>query len=230
MKTLSILIPVFNEEGTIARLIEAVRRVDIGDVRKEIVVVDDGSSDGTVAALEKVPDIVLLRHGKNRGKGAAIRTAIGQATGDVIIIQDADMEYDPGDYPSLIQPILDGQAKVVYGSRRLRKTNKQHSGIFFFFGGVGLTLLTNILYPGAHITDEPTCYKTFDGDLLRSIPLKCDRFEFCPEVTAKVLKRGHRIVEVPISYFPRHSDEGKKIKLRDGIEAIWTLLKYRFVD
>jgi glycosyltransferase involved in cell wall biosynthesis len=230
MKTLSILIPVYNEENTIRRVIDAVQSVVLPSVAKEIIVVDDGSSDQTAKVLEKTDGITFIRHPENQGKGAAIRTAIKQCTGDVVIIQDADMEYDPNDYPLLIEPILQGACKVVYGSRRLKKSNKQHSALSFFLGGVGLTMLTNLLYPGARITDEPTCYKTFDGDLLRSIPLRCTGFEFCPEVTAKVLKRGQRIVEVPISYFPRHISEGKKIKWRDGVIAIWTLIRFRFTD
>lgn len=229
--TLSILIPVFNEEGTIGEIIENVRNAPLAEnVRKEIIVVDDGSSDRTKEILQSIPNIKLISHDINKGKGAAIRTAIAHSTGDIAIIQDADLEYDPNDYATLILPILNGESKVVYGSRRLRKSNKQHSGVFFFIGGVGLTWLTNILYPKANITDEPTCYKVFDGDLLRSIPLKCKRFEFCPEITAKVLKKGYQISEVPISYYPRNACEGKKIKLKDGIEAIWTLIKYRFIN
>ena len=229
-KRLSIIIPVYNEPNTIRKIIRKVKSVDLSRERmdKEIIVVDDGSKDRTYSVLKKIKGIALVRHRKNQGKGAAIRTGIKYATGDIIIIQDADMEYDPDDYPALVRPILQGKSQVVYGSRRLRKENKQHSGFSFYLGGVGLTWLANLLY-GIHITDEPTCYKVFKSEVLKRIPLRCTRFEFCPEVTAKVAKRKIRIYEVPISYYPRTSKEGKKIKWKDGIEAVWTLLKYRFV-
>lgn len=230
MTTLSILIPVYNEENTVSNVISVIKEVPLGAVKKEIIVVDDGSSDNTLSVLKTIQGIKLIEHHKNSGKGTAIRTALKHATGDIIIIQDADMEYDPHDYPALIKPVLENKAAVVYGSRRLKKTNKQHSGFFFFLGGVGLSRLTNILYPNAGITDEPTCYKVFRADVLKSIQLRCERFEFCPEVTAKVLKKGYKIHEIPVSYHPRNIQNGKKIKLRDGIEAIWTLIKYRFVD
>ena len=228
---LSILIPVYNEERTILNVIDQINNVKLDkNIEKEIIVVDDGSSDKTYNKLMRVANqIVLKKHKVNMGKGAAIRTAIYESTGDIIIIQDADLEYDPNDYMKLITPIITGQSKVVYGSRRLKKDNKQHSHLSFYFGGVVLTWITNILYPGANITDEPTCYKVFESDVLKSIPMKCQRFEFCPEVTAKVLKKGYKIYEVPISYYPRTSSEGKKIKWKDGVEAIWTLIKYRFV-
>lgn len=227
---LSILIPVYNEENTIKKIIDIITKVDIGDIKKEIVVVDDGSKDNTLEVLKKIKGIKLIGHKKNSGKGAAIKTAIKHATGDIIIIQDADLEYDPNEYGVLIKPIIEKKAKVVYGSRRLKKSNRKHSGLSFYIGGVSLTLLTNILYPSAHITDEPTCYKVFRADILKNIKLKCKRFEFCPEVTAKVIKMGIKIKEVPISYYPRSVKEGKKINWKDGIEAVWTLLKFRFVD
>ena len=227
---LSILIPVYNEEKTIKKIIDIIRKVDIGDVKKEIVVVDDGSKDNTLSVLKTIKGIKLIGHKKNSGKGAAIRTAIKHATGDIIIIQDADLEYDPNEYGILIKPIIEKKAKVVYGSRRLKKSNRKHSGLSFYIGGVSLTLLTNILYPSAHITDEPTCYKVFRADILKNMKLRCMRFEFCPEVTAKVIKRGIKIKEVPISYYPRSVEEGKKINWKDGVEAVWTLLKFRFMD
>ncbi|MCB9358474.1 glycosyltransferase family 2 protein [Candidatus Woesearchaeota archaeon] len=227
---LSILIPVYNEEKSVKKLIDIVKKVDIGKVQKEIVVVDDGSSDKTLEVLKKIKGIKLVGHKKNSGKGMAIRTAIKHATGDIIIIQDADLEYDPNEYKILIEPIIKGKADVVYGSRRLKKSNKKHSGISFYIGGVGLTVITNILYPNANITDEPTCYKVFKTDILKDIKLRCKKFEFCPEVTAKVLKKGIKIYEVPISYYPRSTAEGKKIKWQDGIEAVWTLVKYRFMN
>jgi dolichol-phosphate mannosyltransferase len=228
-KTLSILIPAYNESSTIVALLEKVKRCKI-PLKKEIIVVDDGSTDTTAKLAKKIPGVTVIVHAKNSGKGSAIRTAISHATGDIIIIQDADLEYDPTDYAQLIAPIIDGQTTVVYGSRRLGKDNKQYSGLFYFLGGWGLTFMTNMLYPGSWITDEPTCYKVFRSDVLKSIRLDCTKFEFCPEVTAKVLKRGIRIIEVPIRYYPRSVDEGKKIKLKDGFDAIWTLLKYRFTN
>lgn len=229
MTTLSVVIPAYNEEETIEELLKKVINAPTGDVKKEIVVVDDGSKDKTIEIVKSFREVKLIRHKKNSGKGAAVRTGIKHATGDIIIIQDADLEYEPNEYYSLIEPILNKKAAVVYGSRRLKKSNRQYSGFSFYLGGIGLTWIANILYPSLRITDEPTCYKVFRADIIKSIPLKCRRFEFCPEVTAKLAKRGIRIREVPISYYPRHVDEGKKIRWFDGIEAVWTLLKYRFV-
>lgn len=226
---LSIIVPVYNEDKTIGKLIRIIKGVDLKGIKKEIIVVDDSSKDKTVEKLKKINGIKLILHRKNLGKGAAIRTGIKYVTGDVVIIQDADLEYDPNDYYKLIKPIIERKAEVVYGSRRLKKENKKHSGISFYLGGLILTAIVNLLY-GIKITDEPTCYKVFRVDILKEINLKCNRFEFCPEVTAKVAKKGIKIYEIPISYFPRSIKQGKKIKWRDGIDAIWTLLKYRFVD
>jgi len=232
MHTLSIIIPAYNEEKTIQQLLRNVDAVDLSKYKttKEIIIVDDGSRDKTVEKIQELEKpYVLIRQEKNKGKGAAIRRGIQQATGDIILIQDADLEYDPNDYGNLIEPIITGKAKVVYGSRRLQKTNVQYSGLSFYLGGHMMTFLTNLLYNAA-ITDEPTCYKVFAADVLKSIQLQCKRFEFCPEITAKVLKRGIPIYEVPISYYPRSVKEGKKIRWKDGIEGIWTLFKYKFVD
>ena len=226
---LSILIPVYNEEKTVEKLIKKVKKVKL-PIKKEIVVVDDKSTDKTLSILKKIKGIKLIEHKKNIGKGAAIKTAIKNADGEIIIIQDADLEYNPEDYNALIRPIIEKKEKVVYGSRVLKKENRLYSSLEFYIGGNFLTLLTNILYPSAHITDEPTCYKVFRADVLKSIKLKCKRFEFCPEVTAKILKKGIKIKEIPISYFPRTVKEGKKINWKDGFEAIWTLIKYRFKD
>jgi dolichol-phosphate mannosyltransferase len=168
---------------------------------------------------------VLLQE-RNRGKGAAIRRGLEAVHGDIVIIQDADLEYNPDNYAALIAPILAGESRVVYGSRERNANNRLHSGMMFYAGGKFLSALTNLLY-GSNITDEPTCYKVFDAKLLNSIPLTCTRFEFCPEVTAKILRRGIDIVEVPIDYFPRKKHEGKKINWRDGVEAVWTLLRWR---
>ena len=229
MTKLSIIIPAYNEQNTIKQLINLVKKANIGKVKKEIIIVDDGSKDKTLEIAKKIKNIKLIRHNRNIGKGAAIRTGIKHATGDIIIIQDADLEYDPNDYAELIAPIIKGKAKVVYGSRILNKANNRSAGFSFYIGGISLTLLTNMIYPSAHITDEPTCYKVFKADVIKNIKLKCKRFEFCPEVTAKVVRKGIKIHEVPISYSPRSVQEGKKINWKDYIEAVLTLLKYRCI-
>lgn len=228
MKKLSIIIPVYNERDTIRSVIDAVLGVRLS-LEKEVIVVDDGSSDGTADVLRSLEreNVKVVFQTPNQGKGAAIRRGLPEATGDIVIIQDADMEYDPNDYQSLIDPIIAGEAKVVYGSRQLG--NNTFSYRRFYLGGLVLSWLTNLLY-GSKITDEPTCYKVFRKDVLDSIELKCKRFEFCPEVTAKVLKKGIKITERPISYRPRSIEQGKKIRWRDGVEAIFTLFRYRFHD
>ena len=227
--TLSVLIPAYNEKETIE---EIVRRVQAVPIDKEIIVVDDGSKDGTREILQRLaaasPDVRVVMQPQNMGKGAAIRTAIEHARGRICIIQDADLEYDPNDYPALVQPILDGKTAVVYGSRPKHKANHYPFDIYRVASFL-LTLQTNVLF-FCWITDEPTCYKVFRSDVLKALPLRCDGFEFCPEVTAKVRKRGHRIVEVPIRYQKRTVEEGKKIKWKDAFVGAWTLLKYRFVD
>lgn len=233
-KVLSVLIPLYNEEKTIIDVVKQVQKANTHDVKKEIIIVDDGSKDDSVNSVKKImkknSNVLLFVHEKNQGKGAAIKTAIKHATGDIIIIQDADLEYDPNEYWSLIEPILEDKATVVYGSRRLKKQKQyQKKGFSYYFGGNSLTFAANLLY-NTKITDEATCYKVFDSKVLKSIKLDCKRFEFCPEVTAKVAKKGIKILEVPISYFPRSVEQGKKIKYKDGFEALWTLLKYRFVD
>ncbi|GGD56284.1 glycosyl transferase [Emticicia aquatilis] len=224
---LSVLIPAYNEVHNIQNILNKIGEVNIP---KEIIVVDDGSTDGTRELLNtlKSDTIKVVFHEKNQGKGGAIRTAIEHSKGDIIIIQDADLEYDPQDYYKLIPVIESGKEKVVYGSRFLNKQNK-HSYFSFFLGGQVVTWITNILY-FQNLTDEPTCYKVFDAKLLKSIKLNCTGFEFCPEVTAKIAKLGYKIPEVPISYYPRSISEGKKINWKDGVEAIWVLFKYRFVN
>jgi glycosyltransferase involved in cell wall biosynthesis len=223
---LSILIPVYNESATV---LEIIKRVQAVPYDKEIIAVDDGSVDGTRELLAQVEKegVIVLCHDRNRGKGAAIQTALARASGDIVVIQDADMEYDPRDYGALIQPIVEGRAKVVYGSRFLGP----RMAIMFWhmIANKMLTLMTNILY-NTILSDMETGYKAFRADVIKSIRLRSRRFDFEPEVTAKVLKHGNRIFEVPISYFGREYSEGKKIGMRDGFVAVWTLLKYRFVD
>jgi glycosyltransferase involved in cell wall biosynthesis len=227
---LSIIMPVYNESETLREILAQVRAVELAGVEKEILVVDDGSSDGSPEILydeSGAGDLHVFFHDRNLGKGAAVRTAIEHATGDLILIQDADLEYDPRDYPNLIRPIVEGRVTVVYGSRFL---GPRKAMLFWhMLGNKLLTLTTNILY-NAILSDMETCYKCFRADVIQDIPLRSKRFEFEPEVTAKVLKRGHRIFEVPISYYGREYHEGKKISWRDAPLAFWTLFKYRFVD
>ena len=194
---------------------------------KEIVIVDDGSTDGTSELLDRYRDLVILHHSvENFGKGAALRIGIRKATGDIVLIQDGDLEYDPNDYIKVLQPIVDGQASVVYGSRFMG--NLQGMKMANWLANKILTVTTNVLY-GASITDEATAYKAFRMDVLRAMRLRCLRFEFCPEVTAKVLRLGYAIHEVPIRYNARGILEGKKIRWQDGFHAMWTLVKYRMV-
>jgi glycosyltransferase involved in cell wall biosynthesis len=227
---LTIIMPVYNERETLSEILSQVRAVELADMEKEIIVVEDGSTDGSRDILieeAKAGDLVVLYHKHNRGKGAAVRTAIEHASGDLVVIQDADLEYDPRDYPSLIRPIIEGRVTVVYGSRFL---GPRKAMLFWhMLGNKLLTLTTNILY-NAILSDMETCYKCFRADVVKDIPLRSRRFEFEPEVTAKVLKRGHRIFEVPISYYGREYHEGKKISWRDAPLAFWTLVKYRFMD
>jgi glycosyltransferase involved in cell wall biosynthesis len=223
---LSVLIPVYNEKATIAALIEQVRSVPID---KEIIVVDDCSRDGSREVLQCIdaPDVLVYYHEQNQGKGAAVRTGLEHATGDYVIIQDADLEYNPDEYPKLLAPLLAGEADVVYGSRF--KGQIRHMTLIQRIGNRFLTLLTNLLY-GTSLSDMETCYKVVPTSVMRSLKLRSRAFEFEPEVTAKLLKRGCRILEVPISYTARASSEGKKIDWRHGFPAAWCLIKYRFVD
>ena len=223
----SVLVPAFNEAATIGRCLEAVYERNPGrDL--EVIVADDGSTDGTEAAARAAlrPGSKFTRLARNSGKGAAVRAALAEATGEVTLIQDADLEYDPADYAALLAPFERGEAEVVYGSRILKPDNGR-SYSRYDWGGRVLSWWTNFLY-GSSVTDEPTCYKVFKTELLRSLDLRCDGFEFCPEATAKTLRRGVRIHEVPISYRPRRIEEGKKIRWHDGVIALWTLLRLRF--
>jgi glycosyltransferase involved in cell wall biosynthesis len=223
---LSVIIPVFNEIGTLAEIIRLLRGVELN---LEVIVVDDGSTDGSRELLEGVgPEVDLkLFHDRNRGKGAALRTGLAAATGDFVLIQDADLEYDPEDIHRLLDPVRKGKATVVYGSRF---TGERRNMLFHHWvGNRFLTLMTNILY-GSTLSDMETCYKLFRRDVIQGLTLRSNHFDFEPEVTAKVLKQGIRIYEVPISYAGREFHEGKKIHWTDGVVALWTLLKYRFVN
>ncbi|MDP2946982.1 MAG: glycosyltransferase family 2 protein [Nanoarchaeota archaeon] len=229
--TLSIIIPVYNEKKTILEILKKIEQVNLNDFSfgKEIIIVDDGSTDGTTDILKKTEKkYKVIYQYKNLGKGTAIRAALKEVSGDYVIIQDADLEYDPLDYKKLLECALKNNAKVVYGSRRMG-SEKKFSHWYYYLGGLFLNWVTNIIC-GTNITDESTCYKFFKTDFLKSIPLESERFEFCPEVTVKIAKRGVKIYEVPIKYFPRHINEGKKIRWKDGLIALWTLIKYKFVD
>jgi glycosyltransferase involved in cell wall biosynthesis len=239
---LSIIMPVYNEIETIAEILRRVRLVPLAvpagygpaddpvvEFEREIVLVDDGSTDGTqevLRALEGEPDMVIVFHERNQGKGAAVRTGLQHASGDVMLIQDADLEYDPRDYPVLLQPIVEGRSHVVYGSRFRGGPTKT----MFFWHMVGnrfLTLMTNVLY-NTILSDMETCYKVFTREVAEQLHLRAPGWGFDPEITAQILKRGYRIYEVPISYTGREFEEGKKISWRDGITVLWTLLKCRF--
>jgi glycosyltransferase involved in cell wall biosynthesis len=220
----TIVIPVYNERDTILTVLDA---VEATPVPKEIVVVDDGSTDGTRDVLSSLqrPDVKVVLHEKNRGKGAALQTGFSHATGDIVMIQDADLEYDPDEYPVLLKPILDGRADVVYGSRFAG--HGAHRVLYFwhYVGNRFLTLLSN-LFTNLNLTDMETCYKVFTREALKGVHIQENRFGFEPEITAKMARKKLRIYEVPISYYGRTYDEGKKINWKDGFRAIWCILKY----
>ena len=233
MKKLSILIPVFNEAKTIITVLDMVSRAPSCGLEKELIVVDDGSTDGTRDILRDLDgsqySAHIYFHEKNQGKGAALRTAQGHATGDVMLIQDADLEYSPDEYEQLLKPILDGKADVVYGSRLCGGKVTRAFNFTHYVGNKFLSLMTNVLY-NSTLTDMETCYKVFRADVFKRVIIRSNRFEFEPEITAKVLKQKVRLYELPISYYGRDYSEGKKITWKDGFGAIWALLKYRFVD
>lgn len=227
-RKLSVIVPVYDERNTVVEIVRRMRAVDL-PLDLEIVIVDDGSTDGTRDVLRQLADstVRVVLHDENQGKGAAIRTGLGKVTGDLVLIQDADLEYDPEDWPKLLTPVLRGKAQVVYGSRF---TGERRNMLFLHWvGNRFLSLTTNLLY-NTTLSDMETCYKLFDRKVIEGITIKASRFEFEPEITAKILRRGIRIYEVPISYTGREFEEGKKITWRDGFIALWTLVKYRFTD
>ncbi len=232
---LSIIIPVFNEEKTVGKILKKVLDLKIANVEKEIIVVDDGSADKTRQILKQIKNIKIILHDSNKGKGSAVKTGIKNATGDYIIIQDADLEYDPEQIRTLIQPILENQAEVVYGTRLNRlpnfsKEEKTFQFLLHYFGNRFLSLITSILY-GQFVTDMETCYKLFPKKAVDRMKLNARGFEFEPEITAKLLKDGYKILEIPINTIPRGYDEGKKLNtFRDGTKALMTLFRYRFTN
>ena len=227
MNKITVLIPVYNEKDSLLELLKKVESVDFG-LEKEIILVDDFSTDGTKELYSGINHKILY-HEKNLGKGAALRIGLKEATGDIVIIQDADLEYNPDDYLPLVQLIKEDKADVVYGSRFLDKSNLKNFLFLSLVANKTLTVLTNILF-GAKLTDMETCYKAFKREFIQNINIKSNRFDFEPEITSKVLKQKVRFMELPITYNARAFAEGKKIGWKDGVQAIWTLIKFRFVD
>jgi len=230
VSSVSIIIPVYNEKSTILEILARVKKAETAGLKKEIVIVDDGSTDGTKDILRKVNNVKVFFHDINKGKGAAIQTGLQHARGDVVLIQDADFEYNPEEYKALLDPIVRGKATVVYGSRFAKgKLFNKNMYYLHCFGNILLTNMTNMLYFSS-LKDMETCYKIMRKDVLNGMDLKSMRFDIEPELTAKILKKGIKIEEVPISFVPRGFHEGKKINWKDGIVAAWTLIKYRFTD
>jgi len=236
---LSIIIPVFNEGKTVGKILKKVQDLKIANVEKEIIIVDDGSTDATQSEISnlksQISNLKIFHHKINLGKGAAVSTGIKNSKGDYIIIQDADLEYDPSQIKDLVKPIQEGKAKVVYGTRlnrlpNLKRDEKTPLFLLHYLGNRFLSLITSLLY-GQWITDMETCYKLFPRKAVEGMKLSAKRFDFEPEITAKLLKKGYKILEVPITTRPRGYDEGKKLNtIKDGSIAFWTLLKYRFID
>ena len=232
MEKLSILIPAYNEESTLIQVIEQVKNIRLKNIEKEIIVINDASTDNTKKILDDLNDdsIGVFHHNKNMGKGAALVTGLNHSTGTIIIIQDADMEYSPNEYPKLLAPILNNQTKVVYGSRiDVIRKNLNEMYLLHYFGNRLLSIVTSILY-WRKVTDMETCYKVFRREVVDGLELKSKRFDIEPEITAKILKKKYKIIEIPIGFSGRKFHEGKKITWKDGIKALYTLIKYRFCD
>ncbi len=227
MKKISILIPVYNEKDSLLELLKRVESVDFG-LEKEIILVDDFSTDGTKDLYSQISHKIFY-HEVNQGKGAALRTGLKGATGDIIIIQDADLEYNPEDYVPLVEYIKNDEADVVYGSRFADKRNKGNFLFLSFVANKTLTFMTQVLF-GTKLTDMETCYKAFKAEVIKDVEIKSNRFDFEPEITAKVLKKKVRFHELPISYNARTNDEGKKIGWKDGVQAIFALIKFRLFN
>jgi glycosyltransferase involved in cell wall biosynthesis len=229
MKSISFIVPAFNEERTIGAVLEKLGHLDVG-LKKEILVIDDGSCDDTVNIVKKIqkrnPSIKLIVHKKNSGKGAAIQTGFKRFSGDIVTIQDADLEYNIDDFKRLVKPIVDGKCKVVYGSRFLKKNSRGLK--LFYLGNRFLSLVTSLLY-FTKITDMETCYKLFDRSVVEKFKIESYGFDVEPEITSKVLKMGYKIAEIPINYIPRSKIDGKKIRISDGFKALFVLFKYRFI-
>ncbi len=235
---LSIIIPFYNESATLRQLLDKVLAVPLDGVVKEILCVNDGSRDGSLEIAQEFArlnpnEVQLISFTKNGGKGRAVIAGLKQATGDILIVQDADLEYEPEDFRTILKMYDDPRVCVVFGSRILGAQRLQGNGAVprhsyerYYWGGRFVTIVANLLF-AAHLTDEPTCYKSLRREVLQELDLQSSGFEFCPEITAKLLRRGHRIVEVPIRYYPRSFEQGKKIRYTDGLKAIWTLLKLR---
>jgi len=229
MNKITILIPVYNELNTLELIIQKVEETDLCGLEKEIILIDDYSTDGTREILKNLEaKYKVLYHEKNQGKGAALRTGFKNMTGDVVIIQDADLEYNPKDYEELIKPVVEGRCDVVYGSRLMNKPDKSFM-LTHLLGNKLITFVGNVLY-GKKLTDLETCYKVFNRNILQGVEIKSNRFDFEPEITAKILKKKARFMEMPISYNGRGHDEGKKITWKDGFGAIWALVRFRFSD
>lgn len=227
---LSIIIPIYNEKKTIQALIEKVRKADVLGLKKELILVDDGSNDGTRDILKKIDNAKVFFHETNKGKGAAVKTGLQHARGDIVLIQDADLEYDPDDYKALLEPLLTKKTDVVYGSRFVQsKIFPKNMYYAHCVGNMLLTGMTNLLY-SAKLSDMETCYKVMKKEALEGIQLHSTRYDIEPEITAKLLKKGFSIQEVPIQFNPRSFEDGKKINWKDGLVAAWTLVKYRFKE